>query len=161
MVGAEVAGLPGWWPWLVAAVIVIVLAVVASRSGARRDPDDRLDEADEREIDEMFALVDAEADAPVPSGPLCATVERLIARSVPLRDVRPAARASVGRLVFADSTVLLIGQLTVDTIALARAVVAGPVVVASYEPDDRGVRLVLRWRSGSAEIRVVGFDQPD
>lgn len=157
-----------WWPWLIGVAVVIGLVVIASPPLSRRGRD-RLDPTEERELDEMFARVDAETDEMASARRLLAMVEQLSARAVPLRAMQPAARSSVGRMVFADSTVLVIAPLTSEpladglatTVALTRAVTAGHVVVGSYESDPRGVRVVLQWASGSAGVRVIGFDQPD
>ena len=82
-------------------------------------------------------------------------------RGTPLRRVLPSPVAHVGRLLFADGTVLLgraphSGDLAVLAVAAARNTI--------HETHRPGAGLVLVFRCGvlgTVRVAIVGVDQPD
>ncbi len=125
-------------------------------------PQQYLDPVQEHEVDEMFARVDAEFSPEIRLDRLADLLDELIARRTPLRGVRTAARSGLVRLVFADSTTIVVGH--VPPAELAGLLMVSPAqhaVPISYVAGPDGLRLFLRGDTMKATVLVVAADQAD
>lgn len=92
-----------------------------------------------------------------------ARLEAVCSRRTPMRSVRPSPVAGVGRIAFADGTVVLArsdrrGQLTDLALWVARE---GVVVESVRASASEVVIAVCAPRSRPIAIAIVGVDQPD
>lgn len=121
-----------------------------------------LDPAQEHEVDEMFARIDAEFSPKVRLDRLADQLDELIARRTPLRSVRTGARSGLVRLVFADSTTIVVRDVSpAELTGLLMVPPAQHVVPVSYVVGPDGLRLLLRWDTMKATVLVVAADQAD
>lgn len=153
----------GWWVWPLAFAVVLLLLAVGSGTRRRKRRRPRpLDPADEQDVEQLFARVDAEVSREILLERLAYELDRLIARRTPLRTVRTAARQGLTRLGFADSTVLVArGARATDAAVLSMVLSEHPVVPISFMEEEQGLRLLLGWGSGTVQVLVVGSDQAD
>lgn len=153
----------GWWVWLVAfAVLALLVVFGAGGRKPRRGRPAALDPADEEDLAQVFARVEAEAAHEQLLTHLADRLDGLVARRVPVRAVRAAPRSGLVRLGFADSTVLVARAVhPTELAALAMVVADRHVVPQSYSLRPEGLDLLLGWGSGTATLQVVGDDQAD
>lgn len=153
----------GWWVWPLAFAVVLLLLAVGSGSRRRKRQRPRpFDPADEQDVDQLFARVDAEASRAALLDRLTYQLDQLIARRTPLRSVRTAPRRGLTRLGFADSTVMVgHGSNATDAAVLTMVLPEHTVLPISYTVEEQGVRLLLGWSSGTVAVLVVGSDQAD
>ena len=86
----------------------------------------------------------------------------LSSRHVPLRAVRAAPGPRTGRLVFADSTVLLArARRSGELFRLALAIRAPAVTTESWSHEQDGTVLTFTWPRERAELVLIGLDQAD
>lgn len=151
------------WVWLVAFALLAALVMMGAGGRRRRVRRDRaLDPADEQDLDQLFAKVEAEAAHQQLVDHLADRLDGLVARRTPLRTVRGAPRGGLVRLGFADSTVLVARSAHPAELAALTMVVADRTVIPlSFTVRADGVDVVLGWGSGTATLLVVGADQAD
>lgn len=151
------------WVWLVAFALLAAIVMMGAggrRRRVRRSP--ALDPADEQDLDQLFAKVEAEAAHHQLLDHLADRLEGLVARRTPLRTVRGAPRGGLVRLGFADSSVLVARSVhPTELAALAMVVADRHVIPVSFTVQPAGVDVVLGWGTGTATLLVVGDDQAD
>lgn len=116
---------------------------------------------DEAELSREFAAVEQES-----GHHLTLLLDRrlrvLATRRIPLRAIRPAPGPRTGRLVFADSTVLLArAHRPGELYRLAVAVPEHSVTLESWSHRPDGTVLHLVWPHDSAEVLAIGLDQAE
>lgn len=89
-------------------------------------------------------------------------VECLEARQVPLRAILPGSAVGVGRLCFADGTVIQVRSRRVGDLGLL-AVLAHRtrLWLAGYRAEPEGVVMDIGWPRGGLSVVAVGMDQQD
>ena len=145
-------------------VLALLLALVAGAPLARRArtrPRPLVDPADEAELDAIFAEVAQDAGLPALVR-LARRLQRMSARGVPLRWVRPSAVAGCARLGFADGTVVVArshghGMFGV----LARHAAAGEVRPGRVALREEWIELELVWPGRRMFVDALGTDQAD
>lgn len=148
--------------WLL--VVALLLALVAGVLLVRRvwpRPRPLINPADEAELDAIFAEVAHDAGLPALVR-LAQRLQRMSARSVPLRWVRPSAVAGRARLGFADGTVVVArshGQGMFGV--LARHTADGDVRPGKVVLRDEWIELELVWPGRRMVVDVLGTDQAD
>ncbi len=143
------------------AVIALALLLGLGVLPVLRRPGPELS-ADERELHEVFASVEAEVSSDLVTM-LRLRVLDLIDRQVPVRDIRAAPTRRVARIAFSNGVVVLARTRTPgDLVPLARAMMVTSVTLASIAVTDNGPVLRFKWNYGhSLEMRAVGLDQAD
>lgn len=92
---------------------------------------------------------------------LCATLNRLIRRRVPVRGLHPAHERSIGGLQFADGTVVLVrGRHAGDLGRVAAGLHFGSVQLADFHADPAGVTLELSYGGHRDQLSALGITQP-
>lgn len=89
-------------------------------------------------------------------------VECLDARRVPLRAIRPGSTSGVGRLCFADGTVIQVRSRRMGDLGLlAVRAQRGRLWLAGYRSAPEGVVMDIGWPQGGLSVVAVGLDQSD
>ena len=85
------------------------------------------------------------------------------ARHCPLRRVQPSPVTDIGRIVFADGTVLLArGRHRGDLGRVAVGAYHHSICLDAVRLSDEGIDVVVSWPHGPRiSLVVVGIDQPD
>ncbi len=149
------------------------LSALRSRAGGRRDrrdtgghdpgpADDELEGRDTVEISDVFERILDESDTD-PIGRLRPAAESVIHRRAPLRWVRPAPRFPLGRLGFADGTVLMARARRQADLGHLVMVVATrhTVLPVDCRAEDDHLVLDLHWDRGRLQVDIVAPDQAD
>lgn len=116
---------------------------------------------DEAELTREFAAVEQESGHALESL-LELRVRVLASRHVPLRAIRTSPGPHTGRLVFADSTVLLArARRPGELYRLALALPDHSLTIETWSHEAEGTALRFTWSGESAELLVLGLDQAD
>jgi hypothetical protein len=114
------------------------------------------------EINEAFARVQAEG-SPHLERLLRLRTKDLIARRVPVRQIRTAPAPEVARIAFGNGVVVLATTKTPGDLArMARAMTVTSVVLEQMRVTEQGPVLRFTWRyRHHLEVYAVGLDQAD
>lgn len=116
---------------------------------------------DEAELTREFAAVEHESGHALESL-LELRVRVLASRHVPLRAIRASPGPHTGRLVFADSTVLLArARQPGELYRLALALPGEALTIETWSHESDGTVLRFSWPGQSAELLLIGLDQAD
>lgn len=160
-----------WVALTLALVLILGLALVRALRNSREQPPSRhpwrppeaptLAPEDEAELSREFEAVEQESGHRL-TLLLDQRLRILSSRRIPLRAIRPAPGPRTGRLVFADSTVLLArARQPGELYRLAVAVPERSVTIGSWAHQPDGTVLHLVWSEDSAEVLAIGLDQAD
>lgn len=159
------------WVALALALVLILGLALARALRDRRQPSARhswrppeapaLAPEDEAELSREFAAVEQESGHRLTSL-LDRRLRVLTSRRIPLRAIRPAPGPRTGRLVFADSTVLLArARRPGELYRLAVAVPEHSVTIDSWTHQQDGTVLHLVWAEDAVEVLAIGLNQAD
>lgn len=118
--------------------------------------------AHEQEIDDLFAAVDIEASADF-IHLLRLHTHELIARQVPVRDIRAAPTPRVARIAFSNGVIVLTRtKAPGDLVMIAKAMSVTSVTLSGLSQTTEGPMLRFVWTDGhSLDVFAVGLDQAD
>ncbi len=149
--------------WLLAAIALGLVVGLGIAPALRRRPAEPGPSAEQdRELQELFATVDAETSADLVRL-LHARTRDLIGRRVPVRDIRAAPAPRVARIAFSSGDVVLITTKNAgDLIGMAKAMQVTSVTLGALSLTEQGPILQFTWNYGhSLEVYAVGLDQAD
>jgi len=146
---------------LVVAALVLVLGLGLAPI-LRRRPHAVSPEVHTTEIDEIFARVDAEESVTL-EAMLRVRTKDLIARRVPVRQIREAPAPHVARLAFSNGVIVLVTtKIPGDLARMARAMEVTSVVLEQMKATPEGPVLQFVWKQAHRlEVYAVGLDQAD
>lgn len=144
----------------IALALVLGLGLTPALRTSPADPEPSA--AQDREIEELFATVDAETSADLVRL-LHVRTHDLIGRQVPVRDIRAAPAPRVARIAFSSGDVVLVTTKNPgDLIAMAKAMQVTSVTLGALSLTEEGPVLQFLWNYGhSLEVYAVGLDQAD
>lgn len=155
--------------FVVMGVLVAVVAVLrARRARPRRRVSAEavahtlnLTEQDARDLVEVGRRLEAEFTV-TPSLLVLHRLRSLDNRKVPLRGVKPGAAHGLGRLCFADGTVIQVrGRHDGDLGTLSARAMRSRVWLDGYHQEPLGVVVDIGWTHGGVSVLAVGLDQED
>ncbi|MGC1208667.1 MAG: hypothetical protein WA880_11990 [Ornithinimicrobium sp.] len=149
--------------WVLAAFALVLLVGIGLTPALRAAPAEPEPSTDqEREIQELFATVDAETSADL-IRLLHVRTRDLIGRQVPVREIRAAPAPRVARIAFSSGDVVLVTSKTPgDLISMAKAMQVTSVTLGALSVSEQGPILQFTWNYGhSLEVYAVGLDQAD
>lgn len=120
------------------------------------------DEADRRDLERMFAEVDAES-AEVLLALLRTRMQDVLHRQVPVRAIRASPTRHVARICFSNGVVVLATtQRPGDLVPMAAAMLTTSVTLRTLELTPDGPLLGFGWHpQGRVQLVAVGLDQAD
>ncbi len=149
--------------WVLAAIAVALVVGLGIIPALRKKPAPPTpDDTQDREINELFATVDAEASADLVRL-LHVRTRELIGRRVPVREIRAAPAPRVARIAFSSGDVVLVTtKAPGDLIAMAKAMQVTSVTLSELSMLQERPVLQFVWNYGhSLQVYAVGLDQAD